>query len=108
VHSTDDCSTSTPVSSAPAESGTVSQIVWLLRSATSLESRIGLGLATAYLAGTGAPHYLLYVPLSIVLCGAALGVGRALQEGLYERVRRALSRRQRSKRPGTGGSSSGL
>lgn len=49
-------------------------------------SSAGLGAYLGFVVGGGSPLILITVPAGMILFGAAAGVARALQDGLYERI----------------------
>jgi hypothetical protein len=47
---------------------------------------VGLGAYAGFVASGGTPLVLITVPAGMILCGAAAGFGRALEEGLRTRI----------------------
>lgn len=57
-----------------------------LASVVTSASGVGTGGYFGFLISGGGPIAVIAVPLGMIIGGAAAGVGRALEEGLYERV----------------------
>jgi hypothetical protein len=61
-------------------------------------SPYALGAYIGYAAGGGTPLILITVPAGIIVCGAAAGVGKALEEGLREKIKLLLAKKGRKAR----------
>lgn len=64
-----------------------------LASIAATASPLGIGAAVGFAVFGSSPLLLVGVPAGIIICGAAAGVSRALEEGLRERLLGLLTRR---------------
>jgi hypothetical protein len=68
-----------PFESSPLDAKSLASVV-------TSASGVGAGGYFGFLVAGGSPAAIITVPLGMIIGGAAAGVGRALEEGLYETV----------------------
>jgi hypothetical protein len=63
-------------------------------------STVGMGAAVGYMVVAYTPLLLITIPAGIIICGAAAGIGKALEEGLRKRMLDLLRKRPERKKKG--------
>lgn len=59
---------------------------------------VGLGAFSGFVVAGSSPFIFVLVPAGMILFGAAAGVGRGLEEGLRDRIHRAIAPKSKRKR----------
>jgi hypothetical protein len=67
-----------------------------LASIATAASPLGIGVAVAFAVFGSSPLLLVAVPAGMIVCGAAAGVSRALEQGLRHRMLELLTRRSQA------------
>jgi hypothetical protein len=49
-------------------------------------SGMGIGAYVGFVAAGSGPLLLITVPAGMIICGAAAGIGKAIEDGLYQRI----------------------